>query len=234
MTRTGRWTAALLLAALLVAGCRAQPRVPSSAGSAPATAGTTVRAVVVGDSITEADSPDFDAGDIGQASWAWWASGNGLDVVGGWAHAGATTADALAEVQPMSADVLVLMAGNNDIDWEVPTPKVLEHLVAIAQRVGVPRVVLSAVAPEDGLGPEVADLDAALADLAAQQGWQFVDPMTGVRAPDGDYRAGTSLDGVHPTEEAAAGIGVALHEAILHPGGTAADAAAVGPAEQTG
>jgi lysophospholipase L1-like esterase len=221
----------LLLTPLLVAGCQSATRQPTSAASARPAAAATVRAVVVGDSITEADSPDFDAGDIGQGSWAWWADGNGLDVLGGWAHAGATTADALAEVQPMSADVLVLMAGNNDIDWEVPTPKVLEHLVAIATQVGVPRVVLSAVAPEDGLGPEVADLNAALVDLAAQEGWQFVDPMTEVRASDGDYRTGTSLDGVHPTEEASATIGVALHEAILHP---SADAADVGPAEQTG
>ncbi len=59
------------------------------------------------------------------------------------------------------------------------------HLVAIADRVGVPRVVLSAVAPEDGLGPEVADLNEALTGLAAEQGWQFVDPMTTVRGPDG-------------------------------------------------
>lgn len=228
MSRRGAGAGVLLLVAVLAAGCQSGMPRASAAGSSTTSAAPDLTVVVVGDSITEADSPDFDAGDIGQGSWAWWASGDGMDVVGGWAHAGATTADALAEVQPMSADVLVLMAGNNDIDWEVPTPKVLDHLVAIADRVGVPRVVLSAVAPEDGLGPEVADLNEALTGLAAEQGWQFVDPMTTVRGPDGDYRAGTSLDGVHPTEEASADIGTALHDAVVDPD------EGVGPAGQTG
>jgi lysophospholipase L1-like esterase len=219
VTRAVRWAGSLLLVPLLVAGCDAAvPRATAATTTAGTTGGAAPdRVVAVGDSITEMDSPDFDAGDVDQSSWAWWAAGDGVDVLGGWAHAGATSADALAEVQPMQADTVVIMLGNNDVDWTVPTQKVLDHIVAIAGVVGVPRVVLSAVAPEDGLGPEVADLDVALAGLAADQGWQFVDPMTDVRDEDGDYRDGTTLDGVHPTEEASARIGVALHEAILDP-----------------
>ncbi|SCX57094.1 Lysophospholipase L1 [Klenkia marina] len=249
MTRSGRWAGTALLVPLLAAGCGAAAPHATAATTAGGTPGPAeVRVVAVGDSITEMDSPDFDAGDVDQSSWAWWAAGNGVDVLGGWAHSGATTADALAEVQPMQADAVVVMLGNNDIDWTVPTRTVLDHLVAIADVVGVPRVVLSAVAPEDGLGPEVADLNDALAGLAARQGWQFVDPMTDVRDQDGDYRAGTTLDGVHPTEEASARIGVALHEAVLDPDDVSVpapspvpgpatdrpdDAADVGPPEQT-
>jgi len=75
-------------------------------------------------------------------------------------------------------------------------------------------------------GPAQVD-GADLARLAAREGWQYVDPMTEVRDEDGDYRDGATLDGVHPSGAAAAQIGVALHEALLHPSG-------VGPAGQTG
>jgi lysophospholipase L1-like esterase len=148
-------------------------------------------------------------------------------VLGGWAHAGATTDDMLEGVQndgvgTAHPDVLVLMGGNNDIDWGIPTEDVLDDLVRIADLVHAPRVVLSAVAPEDGLGEQTLALDARLADLAQQRGWQFVDPMTDCRDADGDYEPGTSLDGVHPTEQAAAHIGVALHEALVHPSDDAA------------
>ncbi len=215
--------AAVLGAVLLtLAGCTGEVAPPTAARVSEASADPPVAAVAVGDSITEMDSPDFDAGQIGQGSWAWWAIGRGVAVLGGWAHAGATTDDMLEGVQNAGVgdphpDVLVLMGGNNDIDWGIPTEDTLDDLVQIAALVHAPRVVLSAVAPEDGLGEETLALDARLAALAQQHGWQYVDPMTDCRDADGDYRPGTSLDGVHPTEQAAAHIGVALHEALLHP-----------------
>ena len=218
----------LLGAVVVLAGCAGPP---AQAAPAPGTASAApLRVVVVGDSITEMDCPDFDAGVLGEGSWAWWATGRGVDVTGGWAHSGATTEDMLDGVAadgPMDADALVLMAGNNDLDLALPTEDVLDRLVQIAAAAAVPRVVLSAVAPEDGLGPETLALDADLARLAAREGWQYVDPMTEVRDEDGDYRDGATLDGVHPSGAAAAQIGVALHEALLHPSG-------VGPAGQTG
>ncbi|SDG30421.1 SGNH/GDSL hydrolase family protein [Klenkia brasiliensis] len=219
-----------------VAGCAGEVAPPTAARVSDAAADPAVAVVAVGDSITEMDSPDFDAGQIGQGSWAWWAIGHGVGVLGGWAHAGATTDDMLEGVQNVGTgavrpDVLVLMGGNNDIDWGIPTEDTLDDLVQIAALVHAPRVVLSAVAPEDGLGEETLALDARLEALAQQQGWQYVDPMTQCRDDDGDYRPGTSLDGVHPTEQAAAHIGVALHEALLHPAGATAPGAAAG---QTG
>ncbi|MEI4271456.1 SGNH/GDSL hydrolase family protein [Klenkia sp. LSe6-5] len=240
MTRPRRRAAPLLAVGsavgLLATGCGAAV-VPAAAGTdgAAAGAGPPVRVVVVGDSITEMGSPDFDDGDYDASSWAWWATGGGVDVLGGWAHSGATTGDALAAVGPVQADVLVLMAGNNDVDLGVPTSTVLANLVRIADVVGVPRVLLSAVAPEDGLGPHLAALDDALAGLAREEGWQFVDPMTAVRDGDGGWRDGTTPDGVHPTEAAAARIGAALHEAVLHPDDPAGTTpAAVVPPGHTG
>ncbi|MCO7221864.1 SGNH/GDSL hydrolase family protein, partial [Klenkia sp. PcliD-1-E] len=205
-----------------VAGCTAQVAPPTAARVSQASADPPLAVVAVGDSITEMDSPDFDAGRIGRASWAWWATGDGVAVLGGWAHAGATTDDMLEGVQNVGVghphpDVLVLMGGNNDIDWGIPTEDVLDDLVQVAALVHAPRVVLSAVAPEDGRGEETLALDARLVELARQHGWEYVDPMTGCRDADGGYRPGTSPDGVHPTEQAAAHIGAVLHEALLHP-----------------
>lgn len=217
-----RRAAVLGVVLLAAAGCAGRVGPQTAARVSEASSDPPLAVVAVGDSITEMDSPDFDAGVLGQGSWAWWATGQGVAVLGGWAHAGATTDDMLEGVQNGGVgdphpDVLVLLGGNNDIDRGIPTEDVLDDLVQIADRVHAPRVVLSAVAPEDGLGEETLALDARLPALAQQHGWQFVDPMTGCRDADGDYRPGTSPDGVHPTEQAAAHIGVALHEALLHP-----------------
>ena len=62
------------------------------AASAPADPGPTVSVLAVGDSITEADSPDFDAGDLGSGSWAWYTGQAPVRVLGGWGNAGPTTA----------------------------------------------------------------------------------------------------------------------------------------------
>jgi len=217
---------------LTAAGCGGEVTPPTAARASGASADPPLTVVAVGDSITEMDSPDFDAGRIGRGSWAWWAVGHGVGVLGGWAHAGATTDDMLEGVQNAGVgdrhpDVLVLMGGNNDIDWGIPAEDTLDDLVQIASLVHAGRVVLSAVAPEDGLGQETLALDARLAALAQQHGWQYVDPMTDCRDGAGDYLPGTSLDGVHPDEQAAAHIGVALHQALLHPSddGPAGDAA---------
>ncbi|GHE08015.1 SGNH/GDSL hydrolase family protein [Klenkia taihuensis] len=223
MTRRAVVLGAALLA---VAGCAGQVAPPTAARGTPAAADP-VAVVAVGDSITEMDSPDFDAGRIGRGSWAWWAVGHGVDVLGGWAHAGATTDDMLEGVENAGVgdphpDVLVLMGGNNDIDWGIPAEDTLDDLVQVAALVHAHRVVLSAVAPEDGLGEQTLALDARLATLAQQRGWLYVDPMTGCRDADGDYAPGTTLDGVHPTEQAAAAIGAALHEALADPSGGAA------------
>jgi lysophospholipase L1-like esterase len=177
---------------------------------------------VVGDSITEADSGDFDDADIGPDSWASFTDGDGVQVLGGWAHAGATSTDMLAGLVdrlraagvPDPPDVLVIMAGNNDVDAGVAFDVVARNLVAIAAIVGAPRVVLSTIAPEDEVADQVADFNARLPALAGREGWQLVDPMGGVSDGRGHYLPGMSDDGVHPTAEGARLIGAALHAAV--------------------
>ena len=187
-----------------------------TAGSAAVSPGEP-RVVVVGDSITEADSPDFDAGDIGPGSWAAQADKSGAAVVGGWAHAGATTADMLAGLRPRNparTDVLVLMAGNNDVDQHVPAPLIEENLRRIAARVPAQRVVLSTLAPENAVATAVQQVNSQLPALARAEGWCLVDPMRAIRAPDGKYLPGMTSDGVHPTLRAARLIALALQPAL--------------------
>jgi lysophospholipase L1-like esterase len=201
---------------LLLAGCAPAGAVSSSpAGSAPTSPAPVLRVVAVGDSITEADSAAFDDGIVGPGSWARWAGGDGVRVLGGWAHAGATTADMLAGAHPLDADVVVVMGGSNDIDADVPTEQVLTQLTGVVAAVHVPRVLLSAVPPEDGHEADVTALNARLAELAQRSGWQFVDPMTGVRGSDGSWLPGDTDDGVHPTPAAARVIGAAVRAALL-------------------
>jgi len=218
VSRRVRGVAVLVLAgttAGLLAGCGAAQSAPARPTSA-----ADLSVVAVGDSITEADSDDFDHGDIGPSSWAATVDGDGITVLGGWAHSGATTedmVDGLDSLQPRDADadVLVLMAGNNDIETGMPLAETEQNLVEIAQRAGPRRVLLSAIAPDDGWGDQVLAMDTALQSLARAQGWEWVDPMTHVRAPDGQYRPGTSEDGVHPDDQSAARIGEAIRAALL-------------------
>ena len=207
MTRGG-W--ALLLVLSCLAACT------------PADPAPTVSVLAVGDSITEADSPDFDAGDLGSGSWAWYTSQAPVRVLGGWAHAGATTADMLIGVSELradstlrSADVLVLMGGSNDVDAGVPFAEAADHLRAIARDVGIPRVVLSTIPPEDAVAGDVQAFNAQLPALARSEGWQLVDPMSGIRDDRGHYARGMTDDGVHPSVRAARLIGQALHRSLL-------------------
>jgi lysophospholipase L1-like esterase len=205
----------VVVVAGLLAGCADAAASPPAAGPPGST-----RVLAVGDSITEADSADFDGGDIGAGSWAAYAGGDGVSVLGGWAHGGATSEDMREGVDAdralprARADVLVLMAGNNDVDAGVSFAVVADNLVAIAAAVHPDRVVLSTIAPEDAVADEVADFNARLPALAAQQGWQLVDPMSGVGDGRGRYLPGMSEDGVHPTTAGARVIGAALHPAL--------------------
>jgi lysophospholipase L1-like esterase len=194
---------------LTVTGCGGIAR-----GSAAPPGAITV--VVVGDSITEMDSPDFDDGDIGPGSWATYADGHGVRILGGWAHAGATTTDMLngLATRTLDADVLVILAGNNDIDHNAPTAEIEARLEQIARTVHAHRVVLSTVAPEDAVADAVDNLNSRLPALARAQHWQMVDPMSAISDGHGHYLPGMTRDGMHPTPPAARTIGQILRAAL--------------------
>lgn len=168
----------------------------------------------VGDSITEADSPDFEAGQFGAGSWVAHLDER-IAVVGGWARGGATTYDMAQNVSPApTAGTLVILAGSNDLATSIPFETTRANLDRIVATVGANRVILSAIPPrdEDPLG--VVRFNQQLQALAQERGWRFVDPMRGIRAGD-SYAAGMTSDGIHPTQQAAELLGRNLSAQIL-------------------
>ncbi|RPF26208.1 SGNH/GDSL hydrolase family protein [Georgenia muralis] len=192
----------------------------SSAGSATARErSTTVRLTAIGDSLTGSDG-DLAGDDFGPGTWLPHVLGAGEDGssvewVGGWAVPGATTAVMRAQAEPRpDADVLVVLAGTNDIALGVPAEEIAANIEAIVATVGAPRVIVASVPPIEW-APDLAPRhNAALEALARGHGWEFADVAAGLRRGDG-WVPGMSDDGVHPTEAGYAVLGRALREALL-------------------
>ncbi|SHN85038.1 Lysophospholipase L1 [Geodermatophilus obscurus] len=213
--------AAVLLAA--VAGCgptaddgRAGTVAPatSAASRSPAPAPTAPRTfVAVGDSITagatDPSQPLVEDRVQGDASWLPAAEqASGVDLVGGWAVPGATTADMLAGVEPTdwTADAVVVMAGTNDLVRGVPWQESAAAIQGVVAATGAPTALVVAIAPND-LRPAARNgFNAALAELAGRNGWTYLDPWTEVDA-GGAFPPGASPDGVHPAPAVAADAG---------------------------
>lgn len=214
-------TAAVVLFACVVAsqgvgGVSASERnapLPAALQAAPGGAAVTFSAV--GDSITEVDSPDFAAGDLGPNSWVTFARGDALTFAGGWADGGATTEAMAANASPVASDVLVIMAGTNDLGKGIKFAETAANLQSIATTVGVPRVVLCAIPPNDSRPDDAAGMNASLQQLAADQGWEWLDPAAALRAAGNVYAAGLSSDGTHPTADGERLIGQAVRDYLL-------------------
>jgi lysophospholipase L1-like esterase len=117
-------------------------------------------------------------------------------------------------VGEVEADVLVILAGTNDVNNGVPFEQSAGNLVRVVEKVGARKVLVSAIPPIDvqpGLSPR---FNQQLQQFALSHGWVFVDPMAGVREGD-RFAPGMTTDGVHPTEAAAQVIGAALGKAIV-------------------
>lgn len=183
--------------------------VRNSGGDSPAP-----QIYAVGDSITEADSPNFVGGQYGAGSWV-----SHLDprirVVGGWARGGATTDDMVRNVTAApNANTLVMLAGSNDLANRVPFDTTRANLERIAETVGTDRVVLSAIPPRDADPAGAVRFNEQLKALAQERGWEFIDPTAGIR-DNNRYAPGMSNDGIHPTPRAAEILGRDLGAEIL-------------------
>jgi hypothetical protein len=120
-----------------------------------------------------------------------------LELTGGSALPGATTAQMLAGLHRVDADVPVVLAGTDDLQLAVPWEIVRDKLLAIVATAGVPE---------------------RLRALAGEQDWRLVDPWTAVRS-DGAWVPGTTIDGIHPTAEVADRAGRAIRAAVLDAAG---------------
>ncbi|RXZ48340.1 SGNH/GDSL hydrolase family protein, partial [Agromyces binzhouensis] len=212
--RAGAALAAAAAGASLIVGCaatRASDVTGTPEASVVATLGTFA---AVGDSITDADSRDFAAGDLGAASWATYVVDEGFAFAGGWAEWGATTQRMAESVGPVEADVLVVLAGTNDVAFGIPFDESASNLARIVDAVGIADVVVVSIPPMDAFPEGAEAYNARLDDLARDLGWRFVDAAAGVRTSDGRFGAGMSSDGLHPTADGARVIGAAIAAAL--------------------
>lgn len=172
-----------------------------------------VRLAAVGDSITAADSADFDAGELGSKSWVRHALGEDIAFAGGWAVWGATTSQMADGVATLDADVLVVLAGTNDTGSGADFSRTAANIETIVDRSGVEEVVLSAVPPIDAAPRRAVDLNVGLEGLADRHGWTWVPQPRGLA--DGDsFAPGMADDGLHPSEEGARLIGESIGDAV--------------------
>lgn len=171
--------------------------------------------VIVGDSNTEVNSPDFARGQIGDGTWAYSTlRSSGYYFAGGWAVSGSTSVDqaeGLEEVE--DADVLVIMTGTNDLSQGVPFEDTVASLDTMTEKVPTERVVVLAIAPLDNEGtPTTSEFNQSLEALAADRGWEFFDALEFLRSPDGGFAEGTSDDGRHFDTDSHRELGRAVAE----------------------
>ena len=171
---------------------------------------------VIGDSLTAGTAAPLRGTHVSDpVSWVPAAEQSGPTFVGGWAVPGATTAQMRAGVTgPLDADLLVVMAGTNDVNQDVPWSTSAQDLVSMVQTAAVDTVVVSAIPPYDADPAASVVYNQMLSGLATAQGWTLVDPWTTVDA-NGAYVAGASPDGVHPAPEVAVTVGATIAAALV-------------------
>lgn len=203
---------------LLLTGCTqaARSAVPptSPAPSASVSESTTVTFAAVGDSLTAGQSAAFAQGSLDPGTWVSQLPGDRLVFKGGWAVPGSTTQQMRDGVAPVDADLLIVMAGTNDVGLNVPLATSEANLEAIVRIVGGRTVVISAIPPSNTYPTQAAAYNQALESFARVHGWHWVDPWAQVR--DGEvYKQGATLDGVHPVPDAARIVGQVMRDDLL-------------------
>ncbi|MGO1696086.1 MAG: SGNH/GDSL hydrolase family protein [Arthrobacter sp.] len=186
---------------------------PMAAGDAQA-----VTFSVVGDSITadHAYPEQVSRRIVGEWSWAVFAQDPATTFAGGWARGGATTAQMLDGYTPVPSDVLVVIAGTNDIRAGVPFERIGENLQDIIAQADSDRVLVSSVPPRNEFRTRTVEYNAWLHDFVLEQGWGWIDGSRGLRDSTHPevYAEGLSYDGTHPTAEGARILGSAVQAAL--------------------
>ncbi|MWB98688.1 GDSL-type esterase/lipase family protein [Agromyces seonyuensis] len=216
MRRAAVGAALAVAVGALLTGCTSNtPAERSAEPEASASPSSGVTFAAIGDSISDADSPDFAAGRFGPASWASAATAEGLAFAGGWAEWGATTAQMAAAAPAVDADVLIVLAGTNDVALGIPFAESAANLDRIVEAVGVDEVAVVSIPPLDLDPAGVESYNAELSELADDRGWRFLDASAGLRTDEGRFREGMTVDGAHPTAEGARVLGEAIAAGVL-------------------
>ena len=212
---------AAFAAAVILAGC-ASP-APVSETPAPVAAPAPVIEEIAPEPIALPPVTAAPAGDSITAwgnggTWATYMESEDLVRVDGFAVGGANLASIAAQTPACNCDIVVTMAGTNDMGtarWATPLGQRSASLVEIVVKSGARNALIVAVPPMNGGGPWVAEWNAEQARLAAFYGWGYIDPWGPFRAADGGFVPGTSSDHAHPTPVVQEQIGRILHDAII-------------------
>ena len=164
---------------------------------------------VIGDSITAW---------IGQeaGSWTTYVGNDGVVFSEeGWAQNGAPIELMEANTPEIDADVLVILAGTNNLVSALTTEQKLDLFDRIVDKSGVQEVVISAVPPYDPNPALSTAWNQELRGYAAAEDYEFVDAWSSSRTAAGTYVAGDTVDGIHATPEAARAAAASIRLAVL-------------------
>lgn len=173
---------------------------------------STISVTYAGDSLTAMDG-----------SWMRQLNDKTLTNIGGTAIGGATVPRILTNVSARDADVLVVMAGTNDIRYARSSTTITQNIGKVVHKVGARHVVIAAIAPSNvtKYGKKHIDrrkqgeiLNRDLQNYALTNGYLFVDPWAADRQLNGGWPSNRTIDGTHPTVAMSKKVAVRMQQAI--------------------
>ena len=200
--------AAGTVAARSAGGLQEMPTPVASSAAPTPTATRPVTFGVVGDSITAWAGQEA-------GSWTSYVDTAALFTEQGWAQNGAPIALMEANTPRMSADVLVILAGTNDLGGTLTADTKLDLIDSIVEKSEVDHILISSVPPLDMNPAWSTAWNRELEQHAAAEGYDFVDSWVNARAADGAFIPGHTVDGIHPTPGAAAQAAAVIGRAIV-------------------
>lgn len=166
---------------------------------------TRPRLAVVGDSISQGDSPAFSRGDTGPRTWVHHLDASALRFVGGSVKGGMTSKQILAaNPNDTRADLVVYMLGTNDIRSGITAPQLVDNIAEHHKQSTLQSsatVVVTAIGPIPGLDSDrIRDWNADVKKQSQQERFIFIDPWTDLATPDYQWKKKTyTFDGLHPS-----------------------------------
>lgn len=188
------------------------PTATPKPSATPKPTPSTISVTYAGDSLTAMDG-----------SWMRQLNDRTLTNIGGTAIGGATVPRILTNVSARDADVLVVMAGTNDIRYARSSTTITQNIGKVVHKVGARHVVIAAIAPSNvtKYGKKHIDrrkqgeiLNRDLQNYALTNGYLFVDPWAADRQLNGGWPSNRTIDGTHPTVAMSKKVSVRMQQAI--------------------